>query len=198
MPIYRSKWWLRHDGANRRWIANVLPRLRRYEAAFVQLTTRVRESKWPDGPWRVDVTAYPNYRAGYTTSEGHIACSRPIRRTRVCYALEMVLHEVQHAEAVEGTMPMAIANAFETVDATAPANLRHAIIFATAGEFVRSIAANEGSAGYTPYWIREGFESLDGWKELVRLVTEYWLPVVRGDVSRVEGLNALARALNAR
>ena len=44
-----------------------LPLLRRYEGAFVQLTTTVRESEWPDVPWRVDVTAYPNYRAGYTT-----------------------------------------------------------------------------------------------------------------------------------
>jgi len=198
MPIYRKKWWPRHDEANRRWIGSVVPPLRRHEAAFVQLTTRVRESKWPDVPWRVDVTAYPNYRAGYTTSEGHIVMFSTDPRNQNLYSLEMVLHEVQHAEAVEGTMPTALANAFEAVVAKPPANLWHAIIFATAGEFVRSIAASEGHAGYTPYWIREGFENLDGWKELVRPVSEYWLPVVRGEVSRVEGLNALARALNGR
>jgi hypothetical protein len=198
MPIYRKKWWPRHDEANRRWIGNVLPPLRRYEAAFVQMTTRVRESKWPDVPWRVDVTAYPNYRAGYTTSEGHIVMFSTDPQNQNLYSLEMVLHEVQHAEAIEGTTPTAITNAFEAVGAKAPGNLWHAIIFATAGEFVRSIAASEGNAGYTPYWIREGFENLDGWKELVRPVTEYWLPVVRGEVSRVEGLNALARALNGR
>ena len=59
------------------------------------------------------------------------------------------------------------------------------------------MAASEGTAGYTPYWIRE-LENVEGWKELVRPVSEYWLPVVRGEVSRVEGLNALARALSGR
>jgi len=198
MPIYLKKWWPRHDEANRRWIGNVLPRLRRHEAAFVRLTTRVDESKWPDVPWRIDVTAYPNYRAGYTTREGHIVMFSTDPRNQDLYSLEMVLHEVQHAQALEGTTHTAITDAFDAARTKAPGNLSHAIIFATAGEFVRSIAASEGNAGYTPYWIREGFENLDGWKELVRPVSEYWLPVVRGEVSRVEGLNALARALNGR
>jgi hypothetical protein len=196
MPIYLQQWWPLHDEANRRWVANVLPLLRRHEAAFVRLTMRVHESKWPEAPWRVDVTAYPNYRAGYTTREGHIVMFSMDPGNQGLYSLEMVLHEVQHAEAIGGTTPGAIADAFDAVETKAPGNLSHAIIFATAGEFVRSIAASEGDGGYTPYWIREGFESLDGWKDLVRPVSEYWLPVVRGEVSRTEGLGALARVLH--
>ena len=83
--------------------------LRRHEAAFVQMTTTVRESKWPAVPWRVDVTAYPNYRAGYTTSEGHIVMFSTDPGNQNLYSLEMLLHEVQHAEAIEGTMPTSIA-----------------------------------------------------------------------------------------
>jgi hypothetical protein len=197
MPIYLSRWWPRHDQANRRWINAVLPRLRRHEAAFVQLTTRVRESKWPAVPFRVDVTAYPNYRAGYTTSEGHIVMFSTDPGNQHLYSLEMLLHEVQHAEAIQGTMPTAIAKAFSAAGAEAPVNLWHALIFATAGEFVRSMPASEGAAAYVPYWIRE-LENVEGWKELVQPVSEYWLPVVRGEVTRAEGLNALARALGGR
>jgi hypothetical protein len=198
MPIYRKEWWPRHNEANRRWIGNVVRLLRGCEAEFAQMTTKVRESTWPNVPWRADVTAYPNDRAGYTTSEGHIVMFSTDPRNQDLYSLEMVLHEVQHAEAIEGTMSLAIAKAFEAVGTTAPGNLGHAIMFATAGEFVRSMAARDGRGAYTPYWIREGFENLDGWKELLRPVTEYWLPVVRGEVSRVDGLNALARALSRR
>lgn len=196
MPIYVKKWWPGHDEANRRWIDHLLPLLRGHETAYVGLTTRLHESKWPDVPWRVDVTAYPNYRAGYTTREGHIIVFSTDPGSQNLYALETLLHEVQHADAIAGTTPTAVENAFEAAGAKAPGNLWHAIIFATAGEFVRSIAAGEGNAGYTPYWIKEGFQNLDGWKELVGPVSEYWLPVVRGEVSRVDGLNALARALS--
>ena len=198
MPIYLKRWWPRHDEANRRWIGTVLPLLRRYEAAFVGLTTRVHESKWPGDPWRVDVTAYPNYRAGYTTREGHIVMFSTDPRNQDLYSLEMVLHEVQHAEAIEGTTPTAIARRSKR------RVRRHREISGTRSSLrrrensPRSIAASEGNAAYTPYWIREGFDNLDGWKELVRPVSEHWLPVVRAEVSRVEGLNALARALNSR
>ncbi len=113
MPSYRKKWWLRHDEANRRWIGNILQPLRRHEAAFVHLTRRVRESKWPDVPWRVEVTAYPNYRAGYTTREGHIIMFSTDPKNQDLYSLEMVLHEVQHAEPIQGSVPTAITHAFE-------------------------------------------------------------------------------------
>ena len=141
------------------------------------------------------MTAYPNYRAGYTTREGHILMFSTDPGNQDLHSLEMLLHEVQHAEAIEGTTPEALDLAFGGTG-KALRNLMHAIIFATAGEFVRSIAASEGTAGYAPYWIREGFDNLDGWKDLVRPVSDHWLPIVRGDVSRTEGLNALARALS--
>jgi len=196
MPIYVKQWWPRHDQANRRWIADVSALLRRHEAAFVRLTTEVHESRWPGEPWRVDVTTYPNYRAGFTTSEGHIVMFSTDPGNQGLHALEMVLHEVQHADVIENTTPAAIAAAFAAAGTKAPGNLSHALIFATAGEFVRSIVSSEGNAGYTPYWIREGFENFDGWKELVRPVSEHWLPVVRGAASRADGLNALSRARN--
>src|SRR5262245_42653852 len=56
MPIYLKTWWSRHDESNQRWINDLLPLLRRHEAAYVRLTTRVHGSRWPGAPFRVDVT----------------------------------------------------------------------------------------------------------------------------------------------
>jgi hypothetical protein len=44
-----------------------------------------------------------------------------------------------------------------------------------------------------PVQIKQGFENRDDWKNLVGPVNEHWVPVVRGDRSKEEGLAALAR-----
>ena len=63
-------------------------------------------------------------------------------------------------------------------------NLWHALIFATAGAFARSIARQEQSSEHVPYWIREGFDEFRGWSEVVPAAREHWPPVVRGERSR--------------
>jgi cyanophycinase len=195
MPVYRQQWWARHDSANRAWITSVEARLRRHEARFVELTERLYGARWPEKPWRVDVSAYANPRAGYTTAEGHVVIYATDRGNQDLYALETVLHEVQHADAVGGSIEGALARTFAAVGSKPPDNLWHALIFATAGEFVTSVASEERKPPHTPYWIKEGFESLDGWSALVPVVREHWLPAVRGETSSAEALAGLARAL---
>src|SRR5262249_41802021 len=48
MPIYKRLWWPQHDQGNRAWVARLIPVLRKHEARFVQMTTRVYGAKWPD------------------------------------------------------------------------------------------------------------------------------------------------------
>ena len=150
---------------------------------------------WPSTPFRVDVTAYLNYRAGYTTREGHIVMFSTDPNNQDFYSLEMVLHEVQHAETIEATTPAALTTAFEAVGSKPPGNLSHAMMFATAGEFVRSIAGREGVGAYLPYWLKQGLDARDEWKELVAPIANYWLPVFRGELTRAEGLERLAGAM---
>lgn len=195
MPVYRRRWWERHDQGNRRWIDAVALKLRRHESEYVQLTMRVHGSTWPEAAFRVDVTAYPNYRAGYTTREGHIVMFSGDPNNQDLYSLEMVLHEVQHAQVIEATTPAAIDSAFETAGTKPPGNLSHAVIFATAGEFVRSVARSEGLDGYTPYWVKQGLDLHDEWKALMAPIANHWLPVVRGELSRKDGLERLAGAM---
>jgi hypothetical protein len=195
MPIYQDRWWPHHDKENRGWIARVLTPLRACDGQFVEMTVRVYGAVWPKEPWRVDVSAYANFAAGYTTYEGRVVVYSTDAGNQGLYALETIFHEIQHAGTIAGSNPAAIARAFKAAGAEVPANLWHALIFATAGEFVRSTAASERQPDYIPYWIKQGFESLDGWSTLVPAVRQHWLPVVRGETSREAGLAALARAL---
>jgi hypothetical protein len=111
------------------------------------------------------------------------------------YALEMLFHEVQHADLIGGRAVTsdALAPAFQAAGTKQPDNLWHALIFATAGEFVRLLAADEQSPEHTPYWIKQGFERQDGWKQLIPAIQKYWLPVIRGESSKEEAIAALAR-----
>ncbi len=195
MPVYQRTWWPQHDKDNRAWIESVLPRLRAHEKQYVDMTVRVHGAAWPAEPWRVDVSAYANFGAGYTTYEGHIVIYSTDERNQDLYALETLFHEIQHAGAIRGQTFDAIPHIFKARGAEPPDNLWHALIFATAGEFVRSVAASEGRPQHIPYWIREGFENFGGWGNLIPAVNQYWLPVVRGEASREEALAALADAL---
>ena len=191
MPVYRSRWWLEHDRANRAWIASVTRRLRRHEARFVEMTTRIYSAEWSTEPRRVDVSAYANPRAGYT-AEGHVVMYSTDAGNQGLYGLEMLLHEVQHTRDVGSAARQELAKAFELAGTDQPQNLWHAVIFATAGAFVQSVAEQEGPPEHGPYWIREGFQTFQGWSALVSAVHEYWLPVVRGEASAQDGFAALA------
>jgi hypothetical protein len=195
MPIYRKRWWPKHDRGNRVWIAKLVPVLSRHEARFVQMTMRVYGAKWPDSPFRVDVSAYFNTRAGYTSLEGHIVMYSTDPASQHLHAVEMLLHEVQHAQLISDQVlsQSALAPAFQAAGAKQPDNLWHALIFASAGEFVRSVAAAEQLPEHTPYWIRQDFASREEWRDLIRPVEKLWLPVIRGESSRPDAIAALAR-----
>jgi hypothetical protein len=196
MPIYRRLWWPPHDRGNRAWTAKLVPVLRRHEARFVQMTRRVYDAQWPDAPFRVDVSAYFNARAGYTSLDGHIVMYSTDPDSQDLYALEMLLHEVQHAHRIsdQAISPSTLEPAFRAAGAKPPGNLEHALLFATAGEFVRSVAAAEKLPEHTPYWIKRDFARQEAWRDLISPVQKFWLPVIRGESSRLEAIAAIARA----
>jgi hypothetical protein len=193
MPVYLSEWWPAHDRANREWIARVAPFVRRHEGRYVEMTRRIYDAEWWSARRRVDVSAYANARAGYT-AEGHTVIYSTDAGNQGLYGVETLFHEVQHTREVGSTARGELAAVFDAAGIGQPDNLWHSLIFATAGAFVRSIAAQEGLPAHEPYWIREGFQRLQGWGALVPLVGQYWLPVVRGSASKEEGFAALVRS----
>jgi hypothetical protein len=192
MPIYLRSWWARHDSANRKWIAGVMPLVRRHEARFVETTTRLYGAAWPETPFRVDASAYANQRGGYTQINGHVVVYSTDRGVQDLYALEILFHEVQHARRVGGSVFGSLERAF--AGARVPDNLWHALIFATAGAFTEEVAEREGLPGHVHYWIREGFAGFPGWGDIVPRVNEHWLPAVRGVASADSAYAALARS----
>jgi hypothetical protein len=196
MPIYRKIWWPQHDRANRAWIAKLVSILRRHEVRFVELTARVYDATWPDSPFRVDVSAYFNSRAGYTSFEGHIVLYSKDPASQDLYALEMLLHEVQHAHGIsdQAISQSALAPAFKAAGSKQPENLWHFLIFATAGDFVRSVAGMERLPEHIPYWTKQGFAKQDEWRDLISPVQRLWLPAIRDQTSSAHAIAALARA----
>jgi len=197
MPVYLARWWSSHDHANREWIAEVVPLLRRHEARYVELTDRIYGAQWPRERRRVDASAYANPHAGYT-AEGHIVIYSTDAGNQGLYGLETVLHEVQHTVEVGRSARVRLRAAFESAGIDPPPNLWHAIVFATAGEFVRAAAEAEELPEHKPYFLREGFDQLGGWSAAVHAAQQHWLPVVRGEASVEDGLAALIRDVGGR
>lgn len=195
MPVYLERWWPGHDRANGAWVASVMDRLRRHEPEYVALTERIYGARWPTGRRRVDVSAYANFAAGYT-ARGHVVIYSTDPGNQGLYALETLLHEVQHTRDMSSVVRAELGEAFEAAGSDVPPNLWHAMIFATAGEFVRGVAEREGLPPHTPYWTREGFGDFGGWSEVVPAVNRRWLPVVRGEASRGEAVAALVTDLS--
>ena len=187
MPVYGRHWWAEHDTANRRWVAAIEPTLRRTEQPFVDLTTRLYGGEWPGEPRRVDVSAYANFRAGYTAL-GHMVMYSTDPGNQGHYGFEMLIHEVQHAREVAGSARSDLRAAFAAADVPLPRNLWHAIIFYTAGEFARQNAGGE----HLPYWEREGFDGFAGWASELELVAKYWQPAIAGRSDRATAFAAMA------
>lgn len=192
MPIYIDNWWAAHDANNRRWVEAIRPELEMHEDRFVALTRRVYNSVWPNEPRRVDISAYANFRAGYTAM-GHTVIFASDEGNQGLYGLETLLHEVQHTREVGGLARRQLRESFETAGKEVPANLWHAMIFITAGAFVQSISESSDLPEHQPYWIREGFHEFESWKAVMQAASEHWLPVLNdGELAR-EGFDRLAR-----
>ncbi len=191
MPVYLEYWWDEHDATNRAWLDAVLPLLKRHEADYVHLTVRLYEAQWPEEPRRVDISAYANFRAGYTARRHTIMYSSDPGNQGL-YGLEMLLHEVQHASDIAGGGRDRIRQAFADEGADVPRNFWHAMIFLMAGAFTQSVAEAEGLPPHVAYWEREGFREFQGWDDAIRRVEAQWLPAVRGDVDVSEAYSSLA------
>jgi hypothetical protein len=194
LPIYERRWWPAHDQANRAWIDSVAPLLRRHEARYVTLVSRIYDAQWPVTPFRVDVSAYANPAAGYTEPvSGRIVIFSTDPGNQGLYGLETLLHEVQHASVIGSRSREEFRQAFRRADVPEPPNLWHGIIFATAGAFAQSVAEQERRPAHTPYWVKEGLVQLRGWSEVQPATDAHWLPVIRGETSRSDAFAGFVR-----
>jgi hypothetical protein len=197
MPVYGARWWPTHDAANRGWIAFVEDDVRAYEQSWVETVTRSFGGRWVDGRLRVDASAYANWQGGYTSNgPSHtVIWSTDATVYEGLYSLELVFHESGHASTLGSALRGAVREVFREADVAEPANLRHAILFATAGELVRGIAWERGLPEHVP--MMAGLLGFRGWGPLWPPLEEHWLPVVHGRRASLEALEAIAEAMRA-
>ena len=193
-PIYRKYWWPRHDGRNKRWVAQLRPLLSKNGLRVRQSLEIVYSTAWPTQPVRVETVAYANWAGAYTTL---CPATQPtISTTHIgnqgTAALEMIFHESSHGmvDKLQDAIKQAVSTLPSDKQKVIPGTLWHAVLFYTAGELVA-----QHYRGYKPYadqaalWAR-------AWPEPVRsLIVRDWKPHIQGSTTLNSAVTALVRDL---
>ena len=197
MTVYRSTWWPEHDRANRRWIERVAGDVERYEQRWVETVSHLFGGAWVDGHLRVDAAAYANWAGGYTSNgpPHTVVWSRDEMNHTGLYGLELVFHESGHVSPLGGPLRRTVGRIFAEAGVDEPANLRHAMLFATAGAGVAAIAAERGRPEHVPYVVQEGLVGFAGWAPIWPAVRTHWIPIVGTGADPVPAIVEIARAV---
>ena len=189
-PIYRKAWWKKHHEANRNWHKSIQQLVDRYGADVLAFITRAYQLEWPTAGFPVHVSAYSNWAGAYSTEGNLLVVSSQSAGLQGLYGLETVFHEGMH----QWDTPV-----FEVLRQQAiklnkyfPRGFSHSIIFFTAGEAVRSVAARAGVPDYVPYAEKFGVwqRGMDQFKQPLEKV---WKPYLNGKGTRDETLAELVR-----
>lgn len=199
LPVYQRVWWAKHDTANRAWIAAVLPALRATEHDLAPRLAVAFGGRWPEDPVRVDVAAYAGRVGAYTTgAPPNTTVSSRDPGYAMPRSLEMLFHEASHVDSLEGSLQIAIEEAFRQRGLRAPPGLSHVVIFETAGELARRVWATRGDRAYVPYADHEGlYERNSVWAVYRRALAPSWREFLRGALDRRQALLNAADALAA-
>lgn len=194
LPIYERHWWPRHDRINRDWVVAMVPLLVRHEREIASRIAAAYEAEWPSPPNRVDVLAYSNRVSAYTTSEPHSSISSADPSLALPWGFEILFHEHSHSNALEQPLRAIVHGAFEPHQLRPPRNLWHVLLFATAGEVVRSVRVAAGEDDYVPYGPKNRvFHSREVDRRAWQAVEEYWYPAL----AKGEPLSAVIDAITA-
>jgi hypothetical protein len=208
MPIYRAHWWGAHDGANRRWLAQILSLIPDTEDWLATRLAEVYGGQWPAEPIRVDLTAYANWQGGYTISAqpyapSYVTTSSTDPANQDAGALEILFHEASHVIAswigprgVEGPLEAALAAAYRARRETPPPDLGHVIIFYSVGELTRQCLQARGRPGYEPYADRLGlYDRSLPWTAYRQALAKHWQPYLDRTIDRPTALQGLVEEL---
>jgi hypothetical protein len=196
MPVYRRRWWPGHHTTNTAWIRRRLEELKSYEEVLAGRLAQAYGGEWPPERIRVDVAAYANWAGAYTTNRpNHVIVSSPSYKG--LQGLEILFHEVSHANFFEQRIFGQLATAFRQHGAEPPDRLAHVIQFVTPPELLRSVLKGEEIEGYRSVAERvygRGGSLSDEYK----IVLEHWKPFLDGKIQRAEALDRIAAELAPR
>ena len=185
-PAYRVLWWPRHDAANRRWIANLLPLLDSRADSAARWQAARYSTRWP-ASIRTDVTAYADWAGGYTITEpGHITISSTNAGNAGLYAFETLFHEASHT--LDAALADSLQAAFRAAGKRWPRDPTHPIIFYTAGEITRRVV----SPDHVPYAEQYGLWKNPDYARMRPLLEKFWQPYLDGTLSLHDALYGIA------
>lgn len=192
-PAYRACLWDAHDARNRARIGEWVDLLVRYARPLQDRLSEVYRDAWPRD-LVVDVVSYADFAGANTETGPGLVDHLMIAATDAPAGfadLETLLHEPGHI--VLGPFHGAVADALRTAaeegGGRPPRGLWHAILFHTAGEFVREVAAREGE-DHTPHWIEGGL-----FADYRHAVEAHWQPYLDGEAELEAAARALLRSL---
>ena len=175
-PIYKARWWPKHDRANRAWIDAASPLISKYGEALKTELAAAFQTDWPKTPIRVDIAEYANWAGAYTTLDPtHITVSSVNAGYQGNAALEMLFHEASHAMIAK--IRAALVDEMKAEHKLLRTReFWHAVLFYTAGEMAR-----RHLEGYTPYAIKNGLYD-HGWAGGLEVLDKDWKPYLDGKI----------------
>jgi hypothetical protein len=200
-PAWRACRWEEQDAVNRRWIAELKPRLDRHADNIGSRLEKLFAGTWRRRPIAVDVVATAGWAGADTTDFGGSATHIQISSRNPGYqgpaALEMIFHEASHELVSPRNGPIAslLASASRETGVPIHRSLWHGLLFVTVGEVVREVLAKAGEGPYQPV---ASTVFRGDWEVLQRPLIERWLPFVRGETSREEAARTLMTALGGK
>ena len=205
-PVYRARLWPEHDQANRHWILQVAPLVRKRGEGVAERLADIYQTRWPHEKIRVDVVAYANWAGAYTTVDPlRVTISSLDPRNQGPSAFEVLFHEGSHG--IAGAVQAAIIRECRQRDKPIPRDLWHALVFYTTGEVVRTVltspsangaekekgGGNSGD-GYKAYAFREGLYQR-GWKSYLELLQRFWQPYLDGKATFDDAIARMVSSL---
>jgi hypothetical protein len=197
-PAWRACRWEEQDAVNRRWVAELVPRLERHADTVGRRLEKLFGVAWRRRPIAVDVVTTAGWAGADTiTFDGtvtHIRISSRNPDYQGPAALEMVFHEASHELVSPRNGPIAemLAAASRETGVEVHRSLWHGLQFVTVGEVVREVLAAAGEGPYQP--VADTVFRGD-WEVLHRPLIEQWLPFVRGETGREKAARGLMIAL---
>jgi hypothetical protein len=194
-PAYKACRWAAQEEKNRRWIAELRPRLAAEESKIAPRLEQLYRKKWKGPPIPVDVVETVDWSGANSIlrgpAGGHLLISNAYEGPA---ALEIVFHEASHL-LMDRNDPLrqALDSAARAAEFRPPGNLWHVVLFYTTGEAVRRILDEDGKPGYTP--MVYAFFDRGIWVEYRQALESAWRPYLSGERALPEAAAGLIGAL---
>lgn len=193
LPAYEACWWDDHDARNRRWIAEMLPRVRAHEDAITPRLSQLFQEDWTL-PMAVDVAGYASRNGANTiVNPDHVLISGVQGAHEGFSGMEILFHEASHSLVHPrfGAVAEALSEASRDAGlARPPSQLWHVLLFYTTGRVVEARLEESGAGPYEPYLYSEGLFDR-AWPEYRAPVETWWQPYIDGEATMMEAMTGL-------